>query len=427
MSIENTLSYIHKTKWLGSKPGLSRTLELLSKIGRPDKKLKFVHVAGTNGKGSTSACIASILRCAGYNVGLYTSPFITVFNERMMFNGQNITDDELNEVTDYIKPFADSMADNPPTEFELITVIAMEYFARKKCDIVVLEVGMGGELDSTNVIDSPECAVICAIGLDHTKFLGDTVEKIASAKAGIIKKGTSVAVYDEKESVMRVFEEACKRCGAKLRKADFTKLSDEVFDLDVCRFSYGKYKNLSLHLTGTYQPKNASVAILACELLRERGWAISDENIYDGLSNVSWKGRFEVLGKNPIFILDGAHNPHGMKATSQSFSDHFGGRKIHFLVGVMADKDVESMMKMLIPLATDFVTVRPDNDRAMSASELRNLLTGLGASAVSENTVYDGVKRVLSLAGNDGICAALGSLYFSGDVRKAYEDIKNEP
>ena len=195
MTINQALDYIHQTTWLGSKPGLSRTRKLLSLMGNPHKKLKFVHVAGTNGKGSTCSCIASILMEAGYKTGLYTSPYINVFNERMQINGTNISDEALCSLTEYIKPFADSMTDDMPTEFELITALAMEYFARENCDIVVLEVGMGGQLDSTNVIDPPEAAVITAIDLDHTSFLGNTVQEVAKAKAGIIKENTDVILY----------------------------------------------------------------------------------------------------------------------------------------------------------------------------------------------------------------------------------------
>jgi len=425
MSIESTLEYIHKTKWLGSKPGLSRTALLLEKLGRPDRKLKFVHVAGTNGKGSTCACIASVLNCAGYVTGLYTSPYITCFNERIQVGGAMITDAELEEITNYVRPFADSMTDDPPTEFEMITAVAMEYFARKKCDIVVLEVGMGGLLDSTNVIDPPECAVICAIGLDHTKILGSTVEEIAQAKAGIIKDKTPVAVYDEKQSVLEVFKNACKAHGGTLRCADFSKLSNIKSNLENCTFDYGEYKSLSLGLCGTYQPKNAATAITALLLLREHGWEISDDNIREGLKNVVWKGRFEVLGKNPTFILDGAHNPHGMAATSKSLADVFPNGGIVFLVGAMADKDVDGMMKLLLPLGREFVTVRPDNDRSMSADELCSRLKKLGANAVSCQSVGDGVKTALTKAGKNGVCAALGSLYFSGDVRRAYQKYKD--
>ena len=423
MKINEALSFIHKTVWLGSKPGLSRTEHLLSLLGNPHKKLKFVHVAGTNGKGSTSACIASILREAGYKTGLYTSPYINVFNERMQIDGEMISDDELCALCEYIKPFSDSMTDDPPTEFELITALAMEYFCRNGCDIVVLEVGMGGELDSTNVIDSPEAAVITAIDLDHTAFLGNTVEKVASAKAGIIKEGTSVALYDCEKSVYDVFDNKCREVGAKLVTAGFDKIENVKTSLRFIEFDFDKYKNLKLGLVGSYQPKNASVAITAIELLRKKGYNISDKNIYDGLKKVSWAGRFEILGENPVFVLDGAHNPHGMKATVESLGEHFKDRKIVFVVGAMADKDVKGMMSMLLPLADSFVAVKPDNPRAMEAEDLACLLSDLGAKSQSRDTVADGVKTALDRAGNDGIVACLGSLYFSGEIRKAYLEL----
>lgn len=423
MNITEAFSFIHKTVWLGSKPGLSRTEHLLSLLGNPHKKLKFVHVAGTNGKGSTSACIASILREAGYKTGLYTSPYINVFNERMQIDGEMISDGELCELCEYIKPFSDSMTDDPPTEFELITALSMEYFYRNGCDIVVLEVGMGGELDSTNVIDSPETAVITAIDLDHTSFLGNTVEEVASAKAGIIKEGTSVALYDCEKSVYDVFDSKCKEVGASLVTAGFDKIENVKTSLRFIEFDFGKYKNLKLGLVGSYQPKNASVAITAIELLREKGYNISDENIYNGLKNVSWAGRFEILGENPVFVLDGAHNPHGMRATVESLCEHFRDRKITFVVGAMADKDVKGMMSMLLPLADSFIAVKPDNPRAMKAEELAKLLSELGAKAQSCDTVAQGVKSALDRAGNDGIVACLGSLYFSGEIRKAYLEI----
>lgn len=426
MNITQALSFIHKTVWLGSKPGLSRTEHLLSLMGNPHKKLKFVHVAGTNGKGSTSACIASMLGKAGYKTGLYTSPYINVFNERMQIDGVMISDDELCKLCEYIKPFSDSMTDDPPTEFELITALAMEYFYRNGCDIVVLEVGMGGELDSTNVIDSPEAAVICAIDLDHTSFLGSTVEQVAQAKAGIIKKGTSVALYDCEKSVYDVFAEKCKDAGAKLVTAGFDKIENVNPSLRFIEFDYGRYKNLKLSLVGSYQPKNASVAITAIELLREKGYNISDKNIYEGLESVSWAGRFEILGENPVFILDGAHNPHGMKATVNSLKDHFNDHKIHFVVGAMADKDVKGMMEMLIPLAESFVAVKPDNPRAMEAEALSQLLTNLGAVSESCGSIKDAVARAVKKAGKKGIVACLGSLYFSGDIRKAYLSLKGE-
>jgi len=285
---------------------------------------------------------------------------------------------------------------------------------------------MGGELDSTNVIDSPEAAVICAIDLDHTAFLGNTAEKVAEAKAGIIKKGTRAALYDCEKSVYDVFESRCKQVGASLVSAGFDKIENINPSLRFIEFDFGKYKNIKLSLVGSYQPKNASVAITAIELLREKGYKISDKNIYAGLKNVSWAGRFEILGENPVFILDGAHNPHGMKATVNSLKDHFAGKKIHFVVGAMADKDVSGMMSMLTPLAESFIAVKPDNPRAMEAETLSQLLTNLGAKSESRDSIKEAVADAVEKAGKKGIVACLGSLYFSGEIRKAYLELTGE-
>lgn len=419
MSINSTLEYIHKTSWMGSRPGLERTTQLLTKMGRPDKKLKFVHVAGTNGKGSVCSFISSVLIKAGYNVGLYTSPYITCFNERMRVNGENITDAELEEVVDFVRPFADSMKDSP-TEFELITAIAFEYFARKNCDIVVLEVGMGGELDSTNIIDTPECAVITTIDLDHTSFLGSSLQEIATAKAGIIKNGCDVCVYDANDEIMSVFKSVCKDKNATLTSCDFSLISNIKTSLDSICFDYKDYKNLTIHLCGTYQVYNASLAICALEKLRNKGYNITEQAIKDGLESALWQGRFETLGTNPYFILDGAHNINGIKGAIESLKTYFPDKKIIFIVGAMADKDVSGMMQLLTPIADVFFTARPDNDRAMSSSDLYALLQSLGAKAFCCDCVFDAVKGALDYAKNDSVIAAIGSLYFSSEIRESY-------
>ena len=418
MGIAETLEYIHSVKWQGSKPGLERTRELLDALGNPEKALKFVHIAGTNGKGSTAACIASILRCAGYTTGLYTSPYILRFNERMQVNGEHITDDELIRMTDEIRPFADAMAD-PPTEFELITALAMKHFLYKKCDIVVLEVGMGGELDSTNVIDTPEVAVITTIGYDHVKELGPEIADIARAKAGIIKGG-DVAIYGGVREVEEVFKLSCDERGAKLYKADFSRITRQEASLDGVRFGFEPYGELAIPLAGSYQPKNAALAITAVELLRKRGYEISDDNIITGISKVSWPGRFEVLGKNPIFILDGAHNPEAMEVTAESLRHHFGERGIVFIIGAMADKDVDAMIGHIAPLAEAFFAVRPDYPRAMDDKKLAAILSKYSARVFALGSIAESVAEAIKRAGKDGVVCAIGSLYFSGDIRAAF-------
>ena len=419
MGIEKTLEYIHSVKWLGSKPGLERTRELLTSLGNPEKSLKFVHIAGTNGKGSTAACIAAVLQQAGYTTGLYTSPFILQFNERMQVNGEQISDDELIRLTEEIRPFADAMQDSP-TEFELITALAMKHFLYKNCDIVVLEVGMGGELDSTNVIDTPEVAVITTIGYDHVKELGPTIADIAGAKAGIIKGG-DVVIYGGSREVENVFEHACEKHGAKLHRAEFSRIKKQDISLEGAKFELEPYGELALPLAGVYQPKNATLAITAIELLREKGYAINDFDIINGIAHVHWPGRFEVLGKTPVFILDGAHNPEGVEATANSLRDHFGERKIVFVVAVMADKDVDSMIRHIVPLAESFFAVRPEYPRAMDVKTLAALLANYNVPVVACDTIVKGVDEAIGSAGESGIVCALGSLYFSADIRAAYK------
>ena len=418
MTYHEALDYIHSVGWLGSRPGLSRTVELLRRLGNPEQELKFVHVAGTNGKGSTCACIASVLKEAGYKVGFNLSPYILRFNERIQICGEQISDEDLAALVEEVRVHAEAMEDHP-TEFELITALALLYFKRQSCDIVVLEVGLGGELDSTNVIPCPEVAVLTAMGMDHTQVLGDTMAQVARAKAGIIKDGGMVVSYGGNAEADEVFRAVCKDRDARFIEADHSRVTALSFDLGDNVFSCTPYGELHLPLIGRYQLKNACVAITALEALREKGWKISDEDIRRGLAAVRWPGRFELLSQEPIFLLDGAHNPHGMAATVESLRAYFPEGNIHFLLGVMADKDVAAMTELLAPLAADFTAVRPDNDRAMSAEALGAALAALERPVTVAESVAEGVRIVREKAGQRGVACALGSLYFSGDVRQA--------
>ena len=422
MGIKETLEYIHNVKWQGLKPGLERTHALLKALGNPEKSLKFVHIAGTNGKGSTAACVAAVLQKAGYKTGLYTSPYILRFNERMQVSGEQISDEELESLVDEIRPFADAMEESP-TEFELITALAMKYFLYKKCDIVVLEVGMGGALDSTNVIPTPELAVITSIGYDHVVELGPTIVDIAGAKAGIIKDNCDVVVYGGEPDVETVFERVAAEKGARLRKADFSRIRKQEFTLDGINLGITPYPDVLLPLGGAYQPKNATLAVSALEILREKGYKITDDDIVNGLSSVSWSGRFEILGREPVFILDGAHNPQGVEAAADSLKKQFKEEKIIFVVGVMADKDVDTMIGYIAPLAEQFIAVRPDYPRAMKADILAEKLSHYGAPVTAAESVSAGVSMAIDKAGKNGIICALGSLYFSSDIKAAYLEI----
>lgn len=422
MNAEQAIAYIHSVCWKGSIPGLGRTQELLEKMGNPEKKLKFVHIAGTNGKGSTAAMTASILSKAGYRTGLYTSPYIYRFHERIQVDGVEISDEDLTEITEYVKPLADSMAQSP-TEFELVCCIAFEYFYRKKCDIVVLEVGMGGAWDATNVIEVPEVAVITNIGLDHTEYLGDTVEKIAETKSGIFKPHGHAVVYRSTPSVEAVYERVCAERDVSLRKADFDGLVLKAHTLEGQVFDCGSRKNLVLPLLGDHQLHNASVVLSIADTLIGEGWKISEQNIYDGIRDVRWPGRFDIVCRKPLFIIDGGHNPQCIEALVKNIRDYLAGKKVIALTGVLADKDYADMYKPVMPLVDRFVCITPPNPRKLEAEQLAQYLQQAGAQAQAGESILDGVKKAMDLAGEDGVVLCFGSLYSIGGIRDALKDL----
>ena len=422
MNAEQAIAYIHSVCWKGSIPGLGRTQELLEKMGNPEKKLKFVHIAGTNGKGSTAAMTASILSKAGYRTGLYTSPYIYRFHERIQVDGVEISDEDLTEITEYVKPLADSMAQSP-TEFELVCCIAFEYFYRKKCEIVVLEVGMGGAWDATNVIEVPEVAVITNIGLDHTEYLGDTVEKIAETKSGIFKPHGHGVVYRSTPSVEAVYERVCAERDVSLRKADFDGLVLKAHTLEGQVFDCGSRKNLVLPLLGDHQLHNASVVLSIADTLIEEGWKISEQNIYDGIRDVRWPGRFDIVCRKPLFIIDGGHNPQCIEALVKNIQDYLAGKKVIALTGVLADKDYADMYKPVMPLVDRFVCITPPNPRKLEAEQLARYLRQAGAQAQASESILDGVKKAMELAGKDGVVLCFGSLYSIGGIRDALKDL----
>ena len=422
MNAEQAIAYIHSVCWKGSIPGLGRTQELLEKMGNPEKKLKFVHIAGTNGKGSTAAMTASILSKAGYRTGLYTSPYIYRFHERIQVDGVEISDEDLTEITEYVKPLADSMAQSP-TEFELVCCIAFEYFYRKKCDIVVLEVGMGGAWDATNVIEVPEVAVITNIGLDHTEYLGDTVEKIAETKSGIFKPHGHAVVYRSTPSVEAVYERVCAERDVSLRKADFDGLVLKAHTLEGQVFDCGSRKDLVLPLLGDHQLHNASVVLSIADTLIGEGWKISEQNIYDGIRDVRWPGRFDIVCRKPLFIIDGGHNPQCIEALVKNIQDYLAGKKVIALTGVLADKDYADMYKPVMPLVDRFVCITPPNPRKLEAEQLARYLRQAGAQAQASESILDGVKQAMDLAGEDGVVLCFGSLYSIGGIRDALKDL----
>jgi len=419
MDAVSAIEYIEKYTWSSTKLGLDRTIELLDKMGNPQDKLKFVHVAGTNGKGSTCAMLSSILEKSGYTVGLYTSPYILKFNERMQVNGNEISDEKLAQITSEVIPLAESMEDHP-SQFELVTAIAMQYFLDSKCDIVVLEVGLGGELDSTNVIKNPECSVICNMGLEHTEYLGNTLSEIAKAKAGIIKKSRPVVCYKSDDEALNVFEEFAKRLECSMKVADFSSIELLSNSLEGQFFNYKSYNNLRISLLGMHQLRNAAVVLETVDVLKNAGWNISDNSVREGLDRAKWAARFEILSSKPAVVVDGAHNPQCAEALSEAMKSYLPGKNSTFLMGVLKDKDYNAIIDYLVPYAKSFVCVTPDSPRAMTAEELAQLLKAKGETAVACDSISQGADIAMK-SGNPVV--ACGSLYMAGIARKELGDI----
>lgn len=419
MTGEEAVAYIHSYGWEAHAPGLDRIRELLRRLGNPQRELKFIHVAGTNGKGSVCACLASVLEAAGYRVGLNTSPHLERFHERIRVNGEEISGEDLGAVMDLVRPAAEAMPEHP-TEFELITAAAFLYFLERRCDVVVLETGLGGALDASNVIETPELAVLTAMGMDHAAILGPTLRDIAAAKAGIVKPGGAVVSRGGCPEADEVFRRTCRERGAALTELDLSRLTVQRLGLEGAVFDFTPWEGLALPLAGAYQAENAALALTALEALREKDWRIPDEALRRGLAEVRWPGRFEVLGRDPVFLLDGAHNAHGMRAAAESLRILFPGRRLTFLLGILADKDAGEMLDLLAPLAERVFVLRPDSPRAMDPAALCALLTERGVEARPCASVETGLEAALAAAGRDGVICALGSLYLCGEVRSAW-------
>ncbi len=458
MTYVNALKKIFSFPRTAGAPTLERMRLLCKYLGEPQKKLRFVHIAGTNGKGSCAAMLDSVLRDAGYKVGRYISPYILDFRERMTFGGDMISHGELcehtktvleavsrlkndvekarkGEATPYPIPMAmlDGTTSAMPVQFEVVTAIGFLFFLKKRCDVVLLECGLGGKFDATNVIDPPLVAVIMGIGLDHTELLGDTVEKIAAEKCGIIKKGTQEIIsYPQHPSVMAVISDACIKANARISMPLKTELKMLHASLGGLGFSY-KGKDYFSKLSAYYQLFNAGTVIEVCEALRRVGMTISEEKIENGLAKTFFPGRFEVLGASPAFIVDGAHNEHGVKAFCESIrmiSDAIKGETV-FTLGMLKDKNPENALMPFIELATGekirtkrIITLTPDSPRAMEAAELAELLTGLLGEKIEIVPISDAGKArkkalfdLLSEIKPSDAVISFGSLYLAAEMR----------
>lgn len=421
MNYNEALEYIHNTLKFGIKLGLHNIEVLLELMGNPHKKLKFVHVAGTNGKGSTVAFISSILIESGYKVGIYTSPYLERFTERMKVNHDEISEDELCNITQFVKSKVDIMiaqGENHPTEFEIVTAIAFQYFYENNCDIIVLEVGLGGRYDSTNVIDTPLVSVITTINYDHMYILGDTLPEIAYEKAGIIKAGGDVVAYPQEDAVKAVFREVCSEKSAKLQILDFSNIKLLDFSMDGQEFDFEQYKSLKISLLGEHQVKNAAVAIKASEVLINKGFNITTTSLEKGLLKAKWKGRFEIINRVPPFIIDGAHNEECARVLVDALNKYFPDKGKILIFGVLKDKDYKSIIEIVAPYASQFITVTPESPRALNARELAIIIASYCKNVLVSDTIEEAVRTSIDMATEADIICAFGSFTHIGIIRE---------
>jgi dihydrofolate synthase / folylpolyglutamate synthase len=422
MNYKETIDYIENTGKFAMNLGLDRIQRLCALMEMPQSKLKVIHIAGTNGKGSTTTFISSVLISQGYRVGIYTSPFLERFTERIKINDKEISEEEIVQLIIEMKPFIDRLQEEGlehPTEFEIITAAAFKYFCDKSVDFVVLEVGLGGRYDATNVV-SPLLGIITTISYDHIDILGDTLDKIAYEKAGIIKENIPVVVYPQKKEAMDVLMKVMKEKNAKpyfYEDIKFELISNTLEGIVFNVKGEDFYSNLKIKLLGEHQIHNALTAIKGIEVLKALGFKIDRSSIYKGLENAVWPGRFEVLATKPYIVLDGGHNLQCINAIVSAVKKYFDGKKVKIVCGMLRDKNYEEMIKSLTEISEDFITVAPNNPRALSAGELKEIIKKHGKNAVEAENIKASVILGMSNVKNDEVLLFCGSLYMIGEVR----------
>ena len=477
MDWNEAIALLHGANWKHTKIGLERMRDFMHALGDPQEKLRYVHIAGTNGKGSACVMTQSILTAAGFRTGLYISPHLDQFNERLSIDGQMISDADLRRLAGRVRAAAETLGEEP-TDFEMITAMAFCWFEEQHCELVVLEVGMGGRLDATNVISSPEVCAIMHIGLDHTEFLGDTVEQVAAEKAGILKPGADCVLYHQLPGVMDVVQQrfadvnrdaaartdaatyaantadsccasgaagttdgafdmthsnhdgaSTKSAAARLVITDPTAFTARVRTIDGQVFDYRNRSDLRIQLLGNYQMENAMAVLDIIDCLQRRGWGIPEDAIHQGtsaalirkdaqkpeisedairagLAQATWPGRFEVLSREPLLIVDGAHNPNGVEALVDTIRAYFPNQKINFVMGVMKDKDYHTMLRLIAPYAARFITELPDAHRALRPEQLKSEIRAYFDGPIeTADSVTAAVERAMEIAGDSrGTC-----------------------
>ena len=426
MNYKEARVYLDEVSKYGSVLGLESMRELLHRLGDPQNELKFIHISGTNGKGSVLAYLSTILSGAGYRTGRYISPTLFSYRERIQVDGEYIEKESLACHVTAIAAAAEDMqkAGLPsPTVFEIETALAFLYFKEKRCDIVTLEVGCGGLLDATNVITTTLMEVIASISMDHTDLLGDTLAKIAAQKAGIIKPDTMVVSAQQKSEAAQVIEDTCKEQHCTLQMVDESKISNVHYGAEGQTFSYKEWENVAISLAGSYQLKNAALALEGVAALRKLGYALSDQQVREGLLHTAWRGRFTTLRRDPTVIIDGAHNPAAALELKESLERYFPGKTLYFVMGMFKDKDYAQVIDLTAPLARHIITVEtPGNPRAMPARELAEAVGQVNPSVEWADSVAHGVEKALAMAGKEDAVIVFGSLSFLGEAADAVNE-----
>lgn len=422
MNEHQAMEYIAELARYGSVPGLESIRELCGRLGDPQEKVPVVHIAGTNGKGSTLAYLTAILKAAGYRVGSYSSPAVFAYRERFMMNGKMIAKSLFATLLSRVAGAAEEMADEGyahPTAFEVETALAFCFFVEKKCDIAVVETGMGGLLDATNLIRKPLVSVLTSISMDHMQFLGKTIAKIAEQKAGIIKEGCPVvSVAQKEEAACMIAREAAKK-KAPLSVADVKNASGIRYGIQTQSFHYGGYRNLKISLGGVWQIENAVLAAETVCVLNEQGVTIGEDALRQGLASAQWRGRLTVLQKKPYVIADGAHNADAAEKLAQSLSFYFTNKSKVFIMGVLGDKDYEAIVNRMAPLAEQIIAVTPpENKRALPAYELAQEIRKINGHVTAADSLEEAVEMAYLLTPPDGVIVAFGSLSYLGKLEQ---------
>lgn len=426
MNYAETLDYLQELYgMLGYDLGLDRIYALMESMSNPQDELKVIHVAGTNGKGSICSMVSSVLMTAGYKVGVYTSPHLEKYNERITIDGKQISDEDFAKYLTDVKEHCEMIVKNgvgQPTIFEVVTAAAFKYFYDNKVDYVVLEVGMGGRCDATNVVKKPECSIIASISLDHMEYLGDTLGKIAYEKGGIIKSDSPTVLLTDNEEIYSVIKDICSEKGSKLYHAK--NAGANIIKQDICGTVFDvenevvSFKNVNISLLGEYQIINATEVLMAFKAMKDNGMIISDDTIKEGIAKAKWNGRMEIVENNPMVILDGAHNIDGISMLFKSLKKYFSDKKITMLIGILGDKEYEKMLELIMPIANKAVFTEPHSNRKWDVTEVSHLVEKYNTEIHIEKDIDKAYSLAKSITDKEDVVVCAGSLYLIGELYK---------